>query len=256
MGRRTALLIVAVLIAAVGTALILMYVQGINARAVEGQERVKVLAATELIESGESMANAQAAGKVDTVEVVKDDMVKGALSSSESIANLVALSEIYPGEQILPQKFGEAGDEEALTIPEDKVAISVNLTDPARVAGFVAPGSEVAIFLNSEPELYKPDGSTQALPPVTSMLLPKVQVVGVGATSVQTTTKKGEDGEETTEEMPKTILTLAVDQAEAEKVLHGARNGELAFALRTEKSKIGNSSGTTAEDIIPMEAFK
>lgn len=255
MGRRTGLLIAAVLIAAIGTALILMYVQGIDARAVEGQERVEVLAATEIIESGENFSDAQAAGKIDTVDVIRDDMVAGAISSADGLAGRVALSTIYPGEQLLPQKFGEPGDEETLTIPDDKLAVSVQLTDPARVAGFVTPGSQVAIFLNSEPYLFKPDGEKQELPPVTSLLLPEVQVIGVGATSVQTKTTK-EDGEQTTEEVPKTILTLAVTQEEAEKVLYGAKNGELAFALRTEKSKVGDQSGTIGADVIPVEAFQ
>lgn len=256
MGRRTALLIAAVLIAAVGTALILMYVQGIDARAVEGQERVEVLAATEVIETGETFSDAQAAGKIDTIDVVREDMVTGAMSTADGLAGQVALATIYPGEQLLPQKFGEPGDEEVLTIPEDKLAVSVQLTDPARVAGFVTPGSKVAIFLNAEPYLFKADGSKQELPPVTSLLLPKVQVIGVGATSVQTKTTKDEDGEQTTEEVPKTILTVAVTQEEAEKVLYGAKNGELSFALRTEKSKVGDTSGTTGNDVIPVEAFQ
>ena len=32
------------------------------------------------------------------------------------------------------------------------MAISVNLTDPARVAGFVNPGSEVGIFVSADDE--------------------------------------------------------------------------------------------------------
>ena len=48
-----ALLIAAVLIAALGTAMILLYVQGIDDRATQGQELVEVLTATETIEAGE-----------------------------------------------------------------------------------------------------------------------------------------------------------------------------------------------------------
>ena len=59
MARRSVLLIVAALIAALGTAMILLYVQGINARATEGQDLVRVLTATEVIEPGETMDEAQ-----------------------------------------------------------------------------------------------------------------------------------------------------------------------------------------------------
>ena len=59
MARRSVLLIAAVLIAAVGTAMILLYVKGIDDRATRGQELVEVLTATETIEAGETVAAAQ-----------------------------------------------------------------------------------------------------------------------------------------------------------------------------------------------------
>jgi pilus assembly protein CpaB len=253
MGRRTVLLIVAVLIAAAGTALILMYVQGINARAVEGQERVEVLAATDQIDAGEKFADAQAAGKIDTVEIARDDMVDGALASGDSITDDVALSTIYPGEQIIPQKFGKAGNQDTLSIPEDKIAVSVELTDPARVAGFVNPGSRVALFVSVDPELLTDTGS-RPLPAYTQLLLPDVQVVGVGDTTVHTTTTTDEEGQQTTEEIPRTILTLAVTTEEAKKVVFGARNGELALGLRTTKSDVEPGQGIRPGDVIP-DAF-
>ena len=58
----------------------------------------------------------------------------------------MALTTIYPGEQILRNKFGtDLGvGESRLSIPKDKIAVSVNLSDPDRVAGFVNPGDHVA----------------------------------------------------------------------------------------------------------------
>ena len=50
MARRSILLSVAVLIALIGTALIVVYVQGIDARAAEGQELVEFLVATDTLE--------------------------------------------------------------------------------------------------------------------------------------------------------------------------------------------------------------
>ena len=174
MARRSILLSVAFAIAALGTAMIILYVQGVDARATEGQQRVEVLTATDVIEVGESVADAQAAGKLEKTDVVRDDMVEGALSSTASIDEQVALDTIYPGQQIIGQQFGDPGSEETLTIPDDKLAVSVELTDPARVAGFVNPGSWVAIFASGDPEIYKPDGTTQKLPQYTRILLPKV----------------------------------------------------------------------------------
>ena len=113
MARRSALLIAAVIIAALGTAMILLYVKGIDDRATQGQELVEVLTATETIEAGETVAAAQEAGKFDTKEVRRDDVVSGALDSTESINDLVATRHrSIPGEQIIPDRFGTLGDVE------------------------------------------------------------------------------------------------------------------------------------------------
>ena len=164
MARRSMLLIAAVLIAALGTAMIVLYVQGIDDRATEGQELVEVLTATAVIEAGETVSAAQEAGKFEAKQVRRDDMVAGALDSTESIADLVALGTVYPGEQIISDRFGTFGSVENLVIPDDKMAISVELTDFERVAGFVNPGSEVAIFGSAASPIRRlPDGTEQTL---------------------------------------------------------------------------------------------
>lgn len=250
MSRRPVILTIAFAIAALGTALVILYVQGIDARATAGQQMVEVLTASDTIEPGESVAEAQAAGKFEKTTVVRDDLVEGALASTASVADEVAIDTIYPGEQVLGQHFGNQGDIGTLTIPDDQLAISVELTDPARVAGFVVPGSQVAVFVSGDPEVFRPDGTTLKLPPYTRLILPKVEVIGVGATSVSSRTTSSK-GTETTEQIPRTILTIAVSQEQAEKVLYAARNGELSFALRTDKSKVVEKRGVTGRDIMP-----
>lgn len=255
MARRSILLTVALVIAALGTAMIVLYVQGIDARAAEGQELVEVLTATEVIDAGESVSAAQAAGKFAKAGVRREDMVEGALSSVESIEDKVSLGTIFPQEQIISQKFGNPGSQESLVIPDDKLAISVELTDPARVAGFVNPGSEVAIFVSADPVLLKPDGTEQQLPPYTGLLLPKVQVIGVGTTSMTAKTTTTGEGEQTTEQVPRTILTVAVDQEQAERIIYAKRNGELSFALLNKNSEVETNPGVSATDIMP-DAFR
>jgi pilus assembly protein CpaB len=250
MARRSVLLIVAVLIALVGTSLIVLYVQGIDSRATAGQELVEVLTATETIDPGEDVTAAQEAGKFEKSEIRREDLVEGALSSTTSISDLVAIGTIYPGEQILAKKFGNLGSADTLIIPDDKLAVSVELTDPERVAGFVNPGSEVAIFVSADPVIYKPDGKEQKLPQYTGLLLPKVEVVGVGTTSIAAKTTKSEEGEET-EQVARTILTVAVDQEQAEKLIYAARNGDISFALLTGDSQVSDGAGVRAADIMP-----
>lgn len=249
MGRRTVLLVVAIVIAAVGATLVFLYVQGVDNRAVAGQERVQVLSATEVIAAGESVEDAQAAGKLALTSIPSADVLDGALESTETIQGELALTAIYPKEQILAAKFGAAGAQQSITIPDGTMAVSVQLDDPSRVAGFVTPGSSVAVFLSGKPNEILPDGSTKPLPDFARLLLPEVQVIGVGDTTLLNTTKTDTTGAQTTEQIPKTLLTLSLTQQQAEKVIFGSRNGILTFGLLNEKSVVRPGRGVIAQNL-------
>src|SRR5664279_739645 len=101
MGRRTVLLIVAALIAALGTSLVFMYVRGVDARASEQYDAVEVLKAVEQIDPGETLQDAQDAGKIEKGTVTQGSVLPGATTSTADMAGTVALTTIYPGEQII-----------------------------------------------------------------------------------------------------------------------------------------------------------
>lgn len=256
MARRSVLLVVAVLIALIGTSLIVLYVQGIDKRATEGQELVEVLVATDTVEAGESVDSAQEAGKFEQRQVRREDLVDGALSSTGSISGLVATGAIYPGEQLIAKKFGSLGDTQSLVIPDDKMAVSVELTDFERVAGFVNPGNEVAIFATPQDlSILLPDDKERKLGDYTRIVLTRVPVIGVGTTSVTSRTTKTEEGDQVAEEVARTILTVAVTQDEAEKLIQADRNSDLTFALLTDESQVADNPGAKPADLFP-ELFR
>ena len=233
MDRRKVLLLVAAVIAALGTLLVFLYVRGADTRAAQSYGAVQVLKAVKQINPGETVEAAQAAGKIETASVSQKDLLTDALTDLQPISGKVAVTPIYPGEQIVSSKFGATGASSGLTIPKGKLAISINLTDPARVAGFVNPGDHVAIFMTGS------GGGGE----FTRMLLPDVEVIGAGTTTVVSTTTTDPNGAQTTDQLPKTLLTLAVDQPQAERVLFASSNGELAFGLLNNDSKVSKSNG-------------
>jgi pilus assembly protein CpaB len=248
MSRKVVLLAVAVAIAAVGATLVFMYVRGVDSRAIADLEPVQVLTVTSEITLGESVATAQEQGKLELTEMPSASVLDGALTSTEPIQDAVALSPIYPGEQVLQATFGAAptGQVSALTVPEGQLAVSVQLDDPARVAGFVTPGSKVAIFASIAAGTTI---GTSVTPAFTRVLLPEVEVIGVGETTVSTTTTKAAGGTQTTEEVPKTILTVAVVQDDANKVIFASKNGTLSFGLLPEGTKVRSESGVNMSDL-------
>jgi pilus assembly protein CpaB len=242
MGRRTILLIVAVVVAVVGSGMVFLYVKGADDRAKQAQAPVAVLKAVAQLEPGESLADASAAGKIDLMDVPAEQRLEGAMDSIGESGGLVALARIYPNEQVTSTKFGTTGEQDTFSMPPGKFAISVNMTDTGRVAGFVAPGSKVALFVNA------PVGRAQE--PGVRLLLPEVQVIAVAQTTVTTaTTTNGEGAATTTEALPRTLTTLAVDQEEAERVLLATKVGEISFGLLNEKSKVGPSDGVTQQNL-------
>lgn len=249
MGRRSILLIVAVVIAALGATMIFLYVQGIDNRAEASQEPVQVLAATEKIEAGETIEAATDAGKLDLISVPKEDVVPGALTTTEALAGQIALAPIYPQEQILTAKFGAVGTQQTINFPDGSMAVSVNLSDPSRVAGFVTPGSKVAIFFTGTPDAAQSaadGGAPQAAGGAfTRLLLPEVDVIGVGTTTVLSTTTTDGTGAATTEQLPKTLLTLALTQDQAQRIIFAQGHGELALGLLNDKSKVRPDAGTS-----------
>jgi pilus assembly protein CpaB len=237
MDRRKALLAVAAVIAALGTMLVFLYVRGADTRADERYEAVQVLRVVKEIPPGETVEAAQAAGKIETSSVSQKDLLPEALTTTDGIAGKVATTAIYKGEQLTSSKFGATGTANGLTIPKGKIAISINLTDPARVAGFVNPGDKVAIFMNGSGGAEGGNFSR--------LLLPNIQVIGAGTTTMVATTTTDPAGAQTTDQLPKTLLTLAVTQPEAERLLYATGNGELAFGLLNSDSEVAASKGVT-----------
>lgn len=235
MDRRRILLAVAAIIAALGTLLVFLYVRGADDRANEKFHAVKVLKAVKQINVGETVAAAQAAGKIEESTVGEGERLPDALDSLAPIQGQIAQTNIFVGEQIVASKFGTTpASSNALAVPDGKIAVSINLTDTARVAGFVNPGDKVAIFMNST--------GGAGLGSFTRLLLSDIEVIAVGTTTVVSTTTTDATGAQTTEQLPRTLFTLGVTQQQAEKIMFASGNGELAFA------KIGKDAKLAAAD--------
>ena len=242
MDRRRVLLVVATIIAALGTLMVVLYVQSADKRADEKFEAVKVLKVVKQINVGETVAQAQAAAKIEESTVGQGERLPDALNSLTSISDQIAKTNIYPGEQIVASKFGTTqATSNTLTIPDGNIAVSINLTDTARVAGFVNPGDKVAIFMNST--------GGAGLGSFTRLLLPEVEVIAVGTTTVVPRTTTDASGAQTTEQLPRTLFTLGVTQAQAQKILFASGSGDLAFAKIGKDAKLTPDPGANADNL-------
>jgi pilus assembly protein CpaB len=224
MGRRTLLLIAGLAVAALGTTMVFLYVTGVNARALEDQKPVRVLVAKTQISAGTTVEQAQTAAAFGVKEISRDSAASGALSSLAPIKDFVALSTIFPGEQILAAKFGPPGATSSLSIPDGLLAISVQLDDPARVSGYVSPGSKIAVFVTID------DKGTEK----SRLLIPEVEVIAAGGTTL--VPSDAGDGA-AAEPVPTALVTLAVDQKQYQKLFYASTHGQLYFAMLGKDAK-------------------
>lgn len=229
MGRRTLLLVAAFVVAALGTTLVFLYVNGVNDRAVADQKQVRVLVATGEIPAGMTGLEADQQAKFAIRKITKSSLAPGALGDSSSIQNRVAAAPIFPGEQILSSKFAASASTSSLIVPPGKLAVSVNAGDANRLGTFLSPGANVTVFVSL----------TDRGPLRTKVLLPSVEVIAIG----DRTLTSGPDA------AASQLLTLAVSQGQAEDVITASQVGQLYFALRAKNVAIDPGLESSASGI-------
>ena len=240
MRRRIILIALSLALSASGTALIFSMAGRSDATESTTTYR-SVLVANQRIEPGTTARAARA--NVHLVDVPAEAVVPGALTSLDQVAALRAVGPILPGEQVLAAHFGDVSTS-PLRPPRGTLGLSVQLGDPQRVAGFVTPGSQVAVFATT-------DVGTKS--PRTRVLLSSVQVLGVGGSTVttRTTASSGSDGSgsTSTEQIPSAILTLALSVHDAERVVFAASQGQLYLGLLGAPLQVQDDSGVSAQTL-------
>jgi pilus assembly protein CpaB len=245
--RRKILLVVAVVVAALGAGLVFVYAQGAEDRAKDDIATVPVLVAQQMILPGESASDAANAGKLVSQEVPPAEALEGSTNEGADFKDSIALTTIYPGEQLLTQKFGTIEDIEGrptLPIPDGLGATTVELTAQDKVGSFAQPGSHVAFYVTDRGGAASGgSGGTPAACLVEDDLL----VLGVGSTSVNAPAPApggdvavGSDNAQG-EVVGTTLMTMAVDSDQAATLIY-LRNFPdrfvLTFVLRNDESDL------------------
>jgi pilus assembly protein CpaB len=238
MGRRTLLLLASLLLAALGTVLVFLYVHSADVRATDDQQPVNVLVATKRIDAGTTGQQLTANQSVELRAVPRSAIVPGALAKLNDIQSMAATTTIFPGEQIIADNFAADAAASAVPVAKGHLAVSVQLSDPARVAGLLGVNSHVTVFATVDSR-----GTTR-----TDVLLPDVKVLGIGSQTTLTRRTSGQGGSTRTEEIPATIVTLELLPQEAKKVVFASGNGELYFGLLGTGDKPGPGAGSVQAD--------
>ena len=198
MKRRLVIIVLALILAAVGTSGVLAYARGANARAIAGMKAVSVLVAQKTIPAGTAAGAAQHGGLLASQILPASSVPANALSTITPDMSLLVLStDLQPGQLLLrPMLVSPAQTTSGLAIPPGMMALTVSFCLPEVVAGSVVAGSQVAIFdtvgFSSAGTITAGPGCTGAHTQIdgtikTRVVLTRVLVLSVGTAPAGTT---------------------------------------------------------------------
>ncbi|NIK59095.1 Flp pilus assembly protein CpaB [Kribbella shirazensis] len=252
MKRRVATIVLAVVLAALGTGAVLVYVNRADARAVAGQQAVTVLVAGKAIPSGTTARDAKAVLRKETMPAssVPSDAVAEITPAQEA---LVTSSDLSPGQLLRTSVLVTAAQATGgLAIPDGKVAVTITLCTPEAVAGNVREGSDVAVFgtlvAGSNDASAQPNCSGQHKLQIgkgignTRVVIPKVRVLSIGPAArddAEESVKSTGIGQQNASSRNDPILvTFAVNQDDAERLILLTQTGLPYLALHGPSAQI------------------
>jgi pilus assembly protein CpaB len=254
MTRRLIGVLLAIVLAVVGTVAVLFYVRSARNQVAAGQQAVRVLVAAARIPAGTTGASIRGRKLVEEVVMPAASVPADTLSAVPGeLDELVVMADVQPRQLLLKGMFGSASKiSGGLQVPDKMLAVSVKLEVEEEVGGFIRPGVHIAVFgtFKLVDKKFKEEAGEDNKG--TQLLLPRVEVLAVGkygedgVTSAQPADGKG--GQATANVT--LLVTVAVAQADAERLIHAVRIGELYAALLTDTSEVRPGGGVDNRSLL------
>lgn len=244
--------LIAVALAAVGTIVLVSYVQSAEDRALAGQETVDVLVVNAPIDAGTPVEDLDQS-TLRYEKVARTTLTAGAVANLDAVAGRVTAVDLVPNEiltsarLVAPQAFEDRTT--LVDIPEGYLEVTIG-TDPARIlGGFIAPGETVAVLASftaarvGSGTIVTENGETVPVPPdlidalteagatqTSGILIHKALVTEI---QVEKRTVEDPEAEDTGPELaPRSnfLVTLALPAPEVERLVFSAEHGTIWFA--------------------------
>jgi pilus assembly protein CpaB len=249
MTRRILGVLLAIVLAVLGTGAVLAYLITTRDSVREGQEAVRVRVAKDRIPAGTTGASIRDKNLSEEVVMPRSALPQDVLQDiSIDFDKLVITADVQPRQLLLKGMFGQATKlSGGIAVPEKLLAISGKFEAEREVGGFVRPGSTIAVFATCSvvDPVFKKRNDTDRK--TTFVALPRMEVLAVGA--------YGEDGQTSSQDAEQRakldaqgkvtlIVTIAATQEDATKFVHVTDMGcKLTLALLTDTSVVQVGGG-------------
>jgi len=263
MRRRLLILAAAAILAVFSGLAVLAYAGSVDRRALNGRAGKWVLLATGTIPAHTTVAQIRGRGLVRQVLMPAATVPSGALSKLDPAQDALTLNAPLQPDQMLMRGQFETPTTPRPTptfkVPAGKIAVSVLLSVAPQVAGNVAPGDDVAVFcrVQAKDQRYPDD-----LRKWTITLIPRATVITVGEAPEPTTTPSPapsasaagalssglmpDAAANTGPDLQRYVVTLAVNQSDAENLITGAGQNSLYLG------KLGSDAKLSPTGLDPL----
>lgn len=244
MKRKIIGFLAALVLAGVGTAALVVYVESARDKAVASEALVDVYVVTETVPKGTPVGEITAA--VEVTQVPAKVRVDDAVTDLDGIdEDLVAAVDLEAGEQLLSSRLVEAEQLGRASVPAGLQEVTVALDPTRAVGGSLGVGDTVGVVLSFEP--FDLPASDDQSPNMTHLTFHKVVVTAVQFAEGDGTSSSptDEDTDEDTEAEPaptnQVLVTLALSSPQVEQVVFGAEFGHIWL---TAENADADESGT------------
>ena len=264
----------AVVMALIGTIVLVVFVRGAEDRALAGEKLVSVIVADQQIPAGTPAS--QLEELVEIEQIPEKVAPQGVMSDLASVTGKVSSVEILPGETVLagrfvePDQFSARGS--AVEVPEGLLEVTIAMSQEQFVGGVPMPGDKVALIVNGDRSDFIPftadplaGGGLEGAQPgagdrnmtYTKIILQQSLVTNVQGNELPDQPVSQAATERVAPADGSLLVTLALDGPDTERLLHvrdsQSLNANLHMAVHNGDALV-TSQGISVENIVNPEA--
>jgi pilus assembly protein CpaB len=235
MPRKLIGVVASVVLAALGTLILVAFVRGAESRALAGEQTVDVLVVTETIDRNTPAS--EIADRIATEQVPVKVRAEGVVDDLSDIEGRVTSVELVPGEQVMASRFvtpAQLVQASQVDIPEGLQEVTISLEPQRAVGGQIAPGDTVGLVTSLRPEDADAADTTK-------MILHKILVTNVQIEQLPSQPDEGDPdvtGADTPDLAPtgNLLITMAVDVPRVERIVFSAEHGSIWLTAEPESA--------------------
>jgi pilus assembly protein CpaB len=243
--------IAALVVAVIGTVLLITYVQSADQRAMAGTETTEVYVVQKPIAAG--TPTGEFGDSIGKRSLPKSALTDGTVTDLGDLGTKVTAVSLVPGEQLLSSRLVDAKSflgPSRVAVPEGMQELSIKLPIERVVGGTISAGDTVGVFISLQDSSSNGAGETTSQSAGTQLTYHKVLVTAAqfsngSAAQADSTQAKPSDGSMNASGDGQSdgtyLITVALNAVEAERLVYAVEFGKIYLSKEPAEATEGNT---------------